>query len=157
MNHHFRAVIYKTGINWCVDVPPDIISKLQADRGYIYIKGTINGFFFKKCLVPVKNNPYRLFVNLEMMKGAHTGVGRTASFAIEQDTKPQKMNYAMPEYLHKILEKNELLKDFIQLTPFRKQEILKYLYQIKSEPTRMKNLERLLTQLKNKESNVRIP
>lgn len=157
MNHQFSAVIYKTGINWCVDVPPQIISELRADRGYIYIKGTINGFFFKKCLVPVKNNPYRLFVNLEMMKGALTGVGHLASFTIEQDVKPEKTEYELPAYLKEMLEKNAVMKDFVQLTPYRKQEILKYLHQIKAESTRIKNLERLLTQLKNKESNVRIP
>lgn len=157
MKHHFNAVIYQTGINWCVDVPPEIIKGLKIEKGYIYIKGTINEFFFRKCLVPVKNRPYRLFVNLEMMKGAKTAIGKTASFVIEQDEKPARTEYEMPGFLKESLEQNDVLEDFNRLTPFRKNEILKYLHLIKSESTRSKNMERLLMQLKNKEKNVRIP
>lgn len=157
MKHHFNALIYKTGINWCVDVPFEIISGLKAEKGYIYIKGTINKFPFSKCLVPVKNRPYRLFVNLQMMKGAKTAIGKTASFIIEQDEKPVRTKFEMPGFLKESLEKHDVLDDFYQLTPFRKNEILKYLHAIKLESTRSKNMERLLEQLKNKERNVRIP
>jgi uncharacterized protein YdeI (YjbR/CyaY-like superfamily) len=40
----FKAVIYKTGINFCVDVPAAVTAKLNAIKGYIRIKGTVNGF-----------------------------------------------------------------------------------------------------------------
>lgn len=85
MKEHFKAKIYKTGMNWCVDVPIKITEQLIADKGYIKIKGQINNFDFAKTLVPVKNAPYRLFVNLKMMKGGKTALGEVASFDIEKE------------------------------------------------------------------------
>ena len=54
-----------------------------ADKGYINIKGQINNFDFAKTLVPVKNAPYRLFINLKMMKGGKIALGEVAIFDIE--------------------------------------------------------------------------
>jgi hypothetical protein len=65
MKYAFKAKIYKTGINWCVDVPLKISKKMIPEKGYIKIKGRINEFDFKKSLVPVKDSPYRLFINGE--------------------------------------------------------------------------------------------
>ena len=59
----FKAKIYQLGINWCIDVPIEITQQLAAEKGRIHIKGQINGFDFVKTLMPVKNEPYRLFVN----------------------------------------------------------------------------------------------
>lgn len=90
--YRFKAEIYKTGINYCVDVPENITSEMTATKGYIKIKGSINTFLFNKSLVPVKNGPYRLFVNIQMLKGSNTTVGKTADFKIEQDFNVQKSN-----------------------------------------------------------------
>lgn len=157
MKHHFEAKIYKTGINWAVDVPADITDQLKPEKGYIRIKGQINGFDFIQTLVPVKNSPYRLFVNLIMMKGGKTALGQVASFTIEQNEVELVNMYAMPKLLSAILEKENLNEDFNSLSEARKKDILKYLSFIKTEETMMRNINKLIEQFKNKEKNVRIP
>ena len=157
MKHTFKAKIYKTGINWCVDVPTEITELLTAEKGRINIKGQINGFDFTKTLMPVKNEPHRLFVNQVMMKGGKTALGETATFEIEQDNEKEDKEYPTPLILTEQLKKEQLTTAFDSLTASRKKDILKYLNYVKTEETLLKNIDKLIAQLKNKEKNVRIP
>lgn len=150
MKHTFKAKIYKTGINWCVDVPTKITKRLIPVKGYISIKGRINGFDFSKSLVPVKQAPYRLFVSGIMMKGGNTALGKTASFEIEQNTEKAENEFPMPELLRQELIKNKLTADFNNLTAYRKKEILRYLNYVKTEETLKRNIDKVIMQLKNK-------
>jgi len=153
----FTGKIYKTGINWCVDVPPKITALMTAGKGRIKIQGQINGFYFTKTLMPVKNAPHRLFVNQAMMKGGKTALGEIAIFEIEQDKKNVIKEYPEPKLLLEQLNKHKLNEQFKLLTASRKKEILKYLSYLKTEETIVKNIDKLIKQLKNKEKNVRIP
>ncbi|TCC94441.1 DUF1905 domain-containing protein [Pedobacter frigiditerrae] len=157
MKHQFEAKIYKIGINWAVDVPAYITAQLKPEKGYIRIKGQINDFDFIQTLVPVKNSPYRLFVNLLMMKGGKTTLGEVAAFAIEQNEVELVKMYAMPKILSAILEKEKLNDDFNALSEARKKDILKYLSFIKTGETMIKNINKLIEQLKSKHKNIRIP
>jgi hypothetical protein len=157
MKGRFKAKIYKVGINACVDVPVRIIQKMIPEKGYIKVKGLINDFDFTKTLVPVKNGPYRLFVNLAMLKGAKTAVGNFAKFYIEQNNKKMIKDYPVPSLLLRQLSKNNLKENFNSLTPSRRKDILKYLSYIKTEETLKKNIDKLIKKLGNKEKNIRIP
>ena len=157
MKYIFKSKIYKTGINWCVDVPYKITDKLVAQKGRFNIKGQINGFDFTKTLVPVKNNRYRLFVNQAMMKGGKTSLGQIAVFEVEEDREKVSKEYPIPKALSDQLKHHELIKEFECLTASRKKDILKYLNYIKREETLLKNMKKLIIQLSNKEKNVRIP
>ncbi|MBD8347666.1 DUF3795 domain-containing protein [Dysgonomonas sp. HGC4] len=153
----FDAQIYKTGINWCVDVPMEVTDQLICKKGKIDIKGEINGFSFIKTLIPVKNKPFRLFVNQAMMKGGNTALNETASFIIEQDTERVVVEYEIPNLLIVYLNKYQLMPDFENLSISKKRNILKYLSYIKTEETLLANINKLILQLQNKEKNVRIP
>ena len=157
MKHTFKAKIYQTGINWCVDVPSEITESLTPEKGRIYIKGQINGFDFIKTLMPVKSAYHRLFVNKTMMQGGNTGLGQVATFNIEQDNERTVKEYPTPLILVEQLKENQLTTEFDNLTTSKKQNILKYLNYVKTEETLLKNIDKLITQLKNKEKNVRIP
>lgn len=153
----FTGKIYKTGINWCVDVPLEVTEQLYAEKGHINIKGQINGFDFIKALLPVKNAPYRLFVNQAMMDGGKTELGEIATFEIEQNSKKLSKEYPVPKLLIDQLCTHNLMEDFDNLTASRKRDILKYLSYVKTNETLLKNVGKLIIQLKNKEKNVRIP
>jgi hypothetical protein len=157
MKHHFSAKIYNIGINWAVDVPKELSDQMKPEKGYIRIKGEINGFYFVQTLVPVKHAPYRLFVNLIMMKGAKTAVGEIASFEIEQNFTLVDKMYAMPKLLAEALDTPTLVEQFQQLTPSRRKDILKYLSFVKTEETMRKNIEKVIAQLTNGDKKVRIP
>lgn len=157
MKHHFKEKIYQIGINWAVDVPLAITESLTKEKGYIRIKGQINGFDFKQTLVPVKGAPYRLFVNLIMMKGGQTAVGETAIFDIAQNEEQLTAMYPMPVALAEALQANQLEEEFEQLSSARKKDILKYLYYIKTAETLQKNIDKVIAQLQQKTKIVRIP
>jgi hypothetical protein len=154
---HFKAKIYKVGINTCVDVPVSVTKKMTVTKGYIKVKGTINGFSFTKTLVPVKKAPYRLFVNIPMLKGSESKMGDIVNFSIEQDFKKVKKEYPMPPSLHRQLKDMKLLEDFTNLTVSRKTDILKYLSYIKTEDTLQKNISKIIKKLEAKEKTIRIP
>lgn len=157
MAYYFKAKIYKTGINWAVDVPAAISGKMQPEKGYIRIKGQINQFDFIQTLVPVKNAPYRLFVNFSMMKGGKTALGEIASFGIEQNHTLVDKMYPMPRLLAEALEANQVTDNFNHLSPSRIKDILKYLSYVKTEETMRKNIDKVIVQLKNKVINTKIP
>lgn len=157
MKYQFKAKIYPTGINWAVDVPARISKQMTPTKGYIKIKGHINDFRFIQTLVPVKNSPYRLYVNKIMMDGGKTALGKIASFVIEQDNNAEIKQYPPSKMLITELRKHRLTKAFNALTPSRKKDVLKYLSFIKTEATLVRNIDKLIVQLKNKEDDVRIP
>ena len=84
-------------------------------------------------------------------------MGQIASFNIEVDTHKDIKEYPMPALLRERLEKENLRDDFNSLTGSRKKDILKYLCYIKKEETLLKNIDKLIFQIKNQEKNVRIP
>jgi len=161
MKFTFKAEIYKAGINPCVKVPDHISAKMKVEKGYIYIRGKINGFAFQQTLMPVKNEGYRLYVNGPMLKGSNTKPGDTAKFEIEPDPKPRHLeSYALPKVFKKELNKNGLMNVFTKLTPSRQKEILRYFGFLKSEEALIRNIEKVIDQLKeinNKHKNLPEP
>jgi uncharacterized protein DUF1905/bacteriocin resistance YdeI/OmpD-like protein len=146
--HKFQAIILKEGINPYVDVPADITAAMEKTKGFIYIKGKINKHSFTQTLVPVKNKPYRLFVNGPMLKGSNTKPGDRVNFVIEQTLHPETIE--MPKELKKELSKNGLLKSFNQLTPSRQKEIFRYLHNLKTKESLEKNIQKVIGQLSGK-------
>jgi hypothetical protein len=140
-----------------VDVPEAVTDRLKKVKGYIKVKGQINGFDFRKSLVPVKDAPYRLFVDLKMLKGGGAEVGKAARFELREDKHVVKKDYPVPPMLEKTLKAKKLMTSFEELSSARKKDILKYLNSIKTEETLMKNIQKVVDQLLRKEKNVRIP
>ncbi|WP_448702079.1 DUF1905 domain-containing protein [Mucilaginibacter sp. AW1-3] len=154
----FRAVIYKTGINFCVDVPAGITSQLIAVKGYIRIKGTVNNIPFTKSLVPVKGASYRLFINTITIKNIRQMVGQVADLVIEQDTTNPEQEHPMSPQLRQKLEQKNLLHDFDALPASRRKEVLRYLNNLKTPQILEKQVNRLIGQLEAKAGKaLRIP
>jgi hypothetical protein len=149
-SYTFTAQIYKTGINFAVDVPANISSALSVVRGYIRIKGTVNRFSFTKSLVPVKGGPYRLFVNIQTLKGAKIKVGESAEFVIEQDNSDPEQEFPIPDLLMIQLKRKDLLNTFNALSFYRRKEILRYLANVKTKETLEKNIKKVIGQLEKK-------
>ncbi|MGG9963246.1 DUF1905 domain-containing protein [Ferruginibacter sp. SUN106] len=148
MKFSFTATIYKVGINQCVEVPLHITSGMTASKGYIPVKGTIEAYPFIQTLVPVKNKAYRLYVNGLMLNGATVKPGDTVTFTIEQNSEPPE--FLIPPALRKQLIKNGLLQAFNTLTPYRQKEILRYLGFLKTDDALKRNIEKVITALKEK-------
>ncbi|MEO8171974.1 MAG: DUF1905 domain-containing protein [Sediminibacterium sp.] len=148
MPFSFKATIYKVGINPCVPVPKRITDKMSPAKGYIPIKGKINGHEFVQTLVPVKDEEYRLYVNGPMLKGGKTKNGDMAKFLIEQNLQPEIRDPKMPPAFKKRLTAEKLVDVFTKLTPYRRKEILKYLGFLKTEESLQRNIAKVIWQLK---------
>ena len=142
----FSAKIYLNGINPCVDVPSELATAL-GEKGNIPVKGKIEDFHFRSTLVPVKDAPYRLFVNSEMRDATDLKVGDTAHFEIEPDL--EKRVIPMPELLNQRLLQEGLHEKFNALTSSRKKDILNYLNFLKTEAALIRNVEIVIGQLKS--------
>ena len=149
MKFSFKAMIDKVGINPCVAVPLSITDKMKPVKGYIPIKGKIDGHDFVQTLVPIKDKGYRLYVNGPMLKGANVKVGDMVKFSIEQNFTPivVPMN---PAFKKKLVE-NKLLATFNALTPTRQKEVLKYLSFLKTEESLNRNIDKFISLLKKGE------
>jgi hypothetical protein len=121
---------------------------MVSRRGYIAIRGTINGFPFVQNLVPVKDAPYRLYVNGPMLKGAKSGTGRKAVFEIEQDPDPLAREPVMQPAFRQRFTREKLLTGFYACTPSRQKEILRYYGNLKTDKSRKQNLDKLIAMFK---------
>ena len=151
MKFGFRAKIYKVGINLCVDVPRRITAQMTSNRGYIPVKGRIKEYRFEQTLVPVKNRPYRLFVNGLMLKGSGSSLGDSVTFSIEQ-TSAKRKDSLMPRDLKRKLVETKLMSAFAKLIPSRQKEILRYLNYLKTPEAKARNINKVLDLLKDKAS-----
>ena len=157
MGFTFKAKIYKVGINPCVKVPHRITKTMKPEKGYIPIKGKIENHSFKQTLVPVKGEPYRLFVNGPMLKGANVKPGQTARFIIEQNFSLRTREFPMLSVFKSELTQHNLFTEFKKLTPSRQKDILKYLNYLKSKEALQRNIKKVIDQLKKKNHKISIP
>jgi hypothetical protein len=157
MAFSFKAKIYKVGINPCVKVPRKITDTMTPEKGYIPIKGKIENHPFKQTLVPIKGEPFRLYVNGPMLKGAKVMLGDTVHFSIEQNFNSRKKEFPMPKAFKAKLDKQNVMEGFQALTPSRQKEILKYLNSLKTDESRTRNMNKVIAQLKDKNPKTSIP
>lgn len=148
MEFAFKARIFKVGINPCVKVPLKVTSDMVASKGYIRVKGKMLDHSFQQTLVPVRNAGYRLYVNGPMLKGSGAKVGDLVIFTIQQDFSNKNIQVKMPAVFKMKLDEFHLLTVFKKLTPSRQKEILTYLNYLKTEDALMRNIDKVIGQLK---------
>jgi hypothetical protein len=148
MTFKFKAKIYKVGINPCVKVPLRITKLMIPLKGYIPIQGKIKNHNFIQTLVPVKGEGYRLYVNGPMLKGSGTTLGDMVNFEIKQDVKQKNRMPLMNKMLEKELKENNLLESFEKLIPSRRKDILRYLNNLKSQDTLIRNVDKVIKALR---------
>lgn len=152
-NFLFTATIYKTGINLCVDVPGKVSAKMKPVKGYIPVKGMINKHPFVQTLVPVKDGPYRLFVNGPMLKASGVALGDKVKFTIEQNFDTREEPF--PVLFKKALTANSLAEEFDKLSASRRKEVLRYLNNLKTKESLARNIEKVIVQLQKKDDNAK--
>jgi hypothetical protein len=141
----FTAVIYKAGINPCVNVPASILLQLSDRKGNIPVKGMIGNFEYKQTLIPVRKGEHRFFVNSIMLKSNGYRIGDTAEFTIELD---EPKDYIIPVKLRTELEEEFLMPEFQSLSKSRKMDICNYINGLKTAKAINSNVEKVINQLK---------
>lgn len=148
----FSSKIQIIGINPYVLLPAKVLKELfkQAgkDKGAIPVHGTLNRKKFIQNLVKYSGK-WRLYLNTPMRKAAGIDVGDMADVEIEFDPKPRLLT--MHVKLKQALNKNKKAKTvFEKLSPSAQKEIIRYINNLKSEESRLRNINKAIAQLENK-------
>jgi hypothetical protein len=141
----FSATIKKVGINPYVDAPLRV-SRVFGVRGYIPIRGTVNGKSFTQTLVPIGHGKHRLFINGVMRRAAKVDVGSRVSVTLRLNQNVRQE--AVPGLLAAGLRRNDRAKRaWDALTASRRKEILRYLNFAKRPETLARNVAKTLSHL----------
>ncbi|TGL13548.1 YdeI/OmpD-associated family protein [Leptospira meyeri] len=148
----FTAKIEIIGINPFVFLPKSILTSLmkqaQTDKGKIRVILKMEGFEFTQTLVKYKGE-WRLYLNTPMRKAAKKEVGDKAQFEIKFN--PKSMEHPVSPELQSALAKNKEAKNrFQSLSPSLQNEIMRYIFKIKSEKIKKDNVERVILYLLGK-------
>jgi Bacteriocin-protection, YdeI or OmpD-Associated/Domain of unknown function (DUF1905) len=152
----YEKVLSQAGDHWhhpFVFVPEKILNALfegsGKTKGPIRIKGTVNDVPYRQTLVKYSGE-WRLYINTIMLASSPKRIGETLSITIALDIESREVQ-APPKFLEQ-LNKNKIAKKaFESLPPSRRNEIVRYLANLKTESSLDKNIKRALAFLTGKE------
>jgi hypothetical protein len=144
--HSFKAELKIIGINPFVFVPEKILLEVfqQAgkNKGHIPIKGIINGNAYKQTLVRYSGD-WRLYVNTTMLKNSPKRIGEIIELTIAFDPESRKVK-APSQFLEALKANPDAKTKFESLSESKKNEITRYLANLKTEETLQKNVIRAI-------------
>jgi hypothetical protein len=141
----FSATIYEYGMNPRVDVPEEI-SKAFADKGYVSVRGTLNGVGIRATLVPATAGRHVLYVNRQMADRAGVEVGQKVVFTLDRDLSQRK---PIPPELAEALDADPVAKKaWGDAKPNRRKQIIAYLSWFSTARTRQRKVEKILRDLR---------
>jgi hypothetical protein len=149
----FKAVIEIIGVNPYVFLPEEILFKIfnQAGKtsGRIPVCGAINGKPYKQTLVKYSGQ-WRLYINTVMLRNSPKRIGEEVDITLKIDTESREIK--VPEKFTTALGENITARlIFDGLPASRKNEIVRYLANIKTAETLEKNIRRAINFLLGKE------
>jgi hypothetical protein len=144
--HTFSAKVGRSEINPFVQVPDDILLKLQQaakkEKGPVPVKGTLQGKPFLANVVRYRGL-WRLYLNTEMRRAANVDVGDQVTVRVQFDHAPRPVPMP-PEFELALAENKQAKEAFEKLTPSRQKEILRYLNSLKQSETLERNIEKAI-------------
>jgi len=142
----FKAKVRKIDINPYVQVPDDILQKLQQDakkeKGPIPVKGTLQGKPFSTTVVRFRGM-WRLYLNTPMRQTANVEVGNQVTVGVQYDSAPRTVP-APRKFMRALSENKQAKEAFQKLAPSRQKEILRYLNSLKQPETLERNIDKVI-------------
>ncbi|MGR3857327.1 YdeI/OmpD-associated family protein [Chryseobacterium indologenes] len=148
-NNSFSATLEIIGINPFVFVPEEILEtifeKSGRNKSPIAVKGTVNGKEFKQNLMKYLGE-WRLYVNLIMLKNSPKRIGEIIEVVLEYDDSDRSI--PIHPQLEKAIKESALAaENFEKLTPSRKNELVRYINNLKTEASIQRNIEKIIRHL----------
>jgi uncharacterized protein YdeI (YjbR/CyaY-like superfamily) len=125
----------RSALNWVIVRIPFDVSNIWGTRGQLRVKGDINGFAFRTSLFPDGDGGHTLLVNKRMQAGAKAKAGAAARFRLEPDTE-ERIVTVPPELDRALAEDRGLRRWFDRLNHSTRNEISKWIVQVKSPEAR---------------------
>lgn len=145
----FTATLEIIGINPFVFVPEDILTEIfraaGKDKSPIPVKGTVNGKEFKQNLMKYLGE-WRLYVNLLMLKNSPKRIGETLEISIEYDDSDRRISIH-PKLDAAIKESPVAVRNFENLIPSRRNELIRYINNLKTDASIERNIEKIIRHL----------
>lgn len=142
----FKAKLELIGINPFVFVPDDVLHLLFEEaginKGYIPIKGMVNGKDYKQTLLRYQG-AWRLYINTEILPNSPKRIGEILELSVVFD--PTDRSLVPHPELEQALAENEAAKTvFDRLAPSKRKEIIRYISFLKTDHSRRKNIEKAI-------------
>lgn len=148
-NYHFTAKLEIIGINPFVFIPEDILNHIFEQSGRnkspIPVKGTVNGKEFRQNLMKYLGE-WRLYINLTMLKDSPKRIGEIIEVFVEYDNSDRTISIH-PKLDQAIKESPVALQNFENLIPSRKLELIRYINNLKTEESILRNIEKIIRHL----------
>ncbi|MCX8524773.1 YdeI/OmpD-associated family protein [Chryseobacterium formosus] len=149
MKNQFKPKLEIIGINPFVYIPQEILEEIFKTSGKnkspIPVKGTVNGKEFKQNLMKYLGE-WRLYINLAMLKDSPKRIGELLEISIEFDDSDRTISIH-PDLDKAIKENSVVLKNFENLIPSRKIELIHYINNLKTEASIQRNIEKIIRHL----------
>ncbi len=150
--YKFKAILDIIFGNPFVYLPDEVLEGIfeEANRrkGYIPVKGAINGKSFKQTLVKY-SGAWRLYINMKMLKGSPRRVGEEIEVEIELDYSDRTIK-PHPKLLKALAENKKANEVFEKMPPSRRKEIIRYIDNLKTEESIDRNIKRAISFLLGK-------
>lgn len=149
----FKAKIEIIGVNPFVFVPDDILQQIfilaGKTKGHIPVCGTVNEKPYRQTLVKYYG-AWRFYINTSMLKNSPKRIGEMIDLKIIYDTESREIS--PPEsFINALNDDPDAKSVFESLSNSRQNEIVRYLANLKSEETLLKNIKRAINFLNGKE------
>ncbi|WP_261512473.1 YdeI/OmpD-associated family protein [Chryseobacterium paludis] len=149
-NNLFTAQLEIIGINPFIFVPEEVLKIIFEASGRnkspIPVKGTVNGVEYKQNLMKYLGE-WRLYINLIMLKNSPKRIGEMLEVSIEYDSSDRSISIH-PKLDQAIKEDPVTLRNFENLIPSRRLELIKYINNLKTEESIQRNIEKIIRHLK---------
>jgi hypothetical protein len=149
-NNLFTAKLEIIGINPFVFIPEEILDTVfkvsGRDKSPIPVKGTVNGIEYKQNLMKYLGE-WRLYVNLIMLKNSPKRIGEMLEVSIEYDNSDRSITIH-PKLDQAIKGDLVTLRNFENLIPSRRLELIKYINNLKTEESIQRNIDKIIKHLK---------
>lgn len=150
--HSFRAELKKIGINPYISVPDPILQTVLAsagrDKGPIPVRGRVNGNPYTQTLVRYSGE-WRLYINTTMLAHSPKRIGEMLEVAIGFDSKDRTLPIH-PRLQAALHNDPQARQAFASLTPSHRQEINRYITNLKSAAKVDENIKRAMLYLNGK-------
>ncbi|MDR6923531.1 MULTISPECIES: YdeI/OmpD-associated family protein [Chryseobacterium] len=145
----FTTQLEIIGINPFVFLPEDVLNKIfeasGKDKSPIPVKGTVNGIEFQQNLMKYLGE-WRLYVNLTMLKNSPKRIGETIEVWVEYDDRNRSISIH-PQLEEAIQASSVAVKNFENLIPSRRHELIRYINNLKTEASIQRNIEKIIRHL----------
>jgi len=148
-NKTFSTKLDIIGINPFVFVPENILNKIFEVSGKskspISVKGKVNGVNFTQTLVKYAGE-WRLYINLKMLENSPKRIGEIIEIEIEFDNS-ERTELIHPKLKKAIYDNPIASKNFENINPSHKKELIRYINNLKTEKSIDNNIIKIVRHL----------